>query len=160
MDCRSLRRPRDGNVNSNRRPSKRDWTVGLTAGVVLGAIFLGVGGRVAMRAIALADGRSPLFTLDGSVAVVLFGAIAGAIVAIIFLLARVFFPARRVLRVLFFWMVTIGFVLRGVSPLTLMNVVWFMPLFLAHGSLLNLYWCRVHLARRNPYVSNHAASVA
>ena len=31
---------------------------------------------------------------------------------------------------------------------------------LAHGSLLNLYWCRVHPARRTPHVSDVAPSIA
>ena len=146
-------------MNTNRRPNGRDWIVGLSAGTVLGAIFLGIGGRLAMRGIALAEGRMPLFTPEGSLAVVLLGAITGAIVASLFLLARVFFPSRRVLRVLFFWIVTLAVVLRGVSPLTLINVMWFVPLFLAHGSLLNLYWCRVHLTRRTRYVPSTATSL-
>jgi hypothetical protein len=147
-------------VNTNRRPNGRDWIVGLSAGAILGAIFLGVGGRVGMRAIALAQGAAGSFTVEGSLTVIGLGTLSGAIVALIFLVARVLFPSRRAPRVLFFWTLTLAIVLRGLNPVSPLNLTIFVPLFLAHGSLLNLYWCRVHLARRNRYVSNPTVSIA
>jgi predicted Abi (CAAX) family protease len=146
-------------VNTNRRPNGRDWIVGLSAGALLGAIFLGVGGRVGMRAIALAQGVAGSFTVEGTLTVIGLGTLSGAIVALIFLMARILFPSRRALRVTFFWMVTLAVVLRGLNPLTLLNIAIFVPLFLAHGSLLNLYWCRVYLSRRKD-VSHVAPSIA
>lgn len=143
----------------NHRPNGRDWTVGIIAGAVLGAIFLGVGGRIGMRLIAVAQGVAGSFTVEGSLTVVALGALCGAIVALIFVLARILFPMRRALRVAFFWTVTLAIVLRGLNPVTPLNLAIFVPLFLAHGTLLNLYWCRVHLARRNHYVPKPATSV-
>lgn len=145
-------------MTMDHRPNGRDWVAGVVAGAMLGAIFLGVGGRAAMRLVAVAQGAAGSFTIGGSMTVVALGALSGAIVALIFLVARILFPSRRAPRVIFFWTVTLGIVLRGLSPLTPLTLAIFVPLFLAHGSLLNLYWCRVHLARRNHYVSNHVAS--
>ena len=140
-------------MNVTHRPNGPDWLAGLTTGAALGAIFLGVGGRAGMRVIALAQGAPGSFTVEGSLTVVALGALSGAIVALIFLLARVLFPSRRVPRVLFFWTLTLAIVLRGLNPVTELNLAIFVPLFLAHGSLLNLYWCRVHLPRRHGRVS-------
>src|SRR5687768_3692362 len=147
-------------MNTSHRPGGRDWMVGLAAGALLGTAFLGVGGRAGMRLVAVAQGAAGGFTLGGSMTVVALGALSGAIVALIFLVARVLFPSRRAPRVVFFWAVTLAVVLRGLNPLTPLNLAIFVPLFLAHGSLLNLYWCRVHLARRKHYVSQSAAFVA
>ena len=141
-------------MNVTQRPNGRDWIVGLIAGTALGAIFLGAGGRAGMRLIALAQGAAGSFTVEGTLTVVGLGAVSGAIIALIFLVARVLFPSRRVPRVLFFWAVTLAIVLRGLNPLTVLNLAIFVPLFLAHGSLLNLYWCRVQLARRHGNVPN------
>ena len=74
-------------------------------------------------------------------------------------MARILFPSRRALRVTFFWMVTLAVVLRGLNPMTLLNIAIFVPLFPAHGSLLNLHWCRVHVARRK-HLSHVAPSIA
>jgi hypothetical protein len=101
-----------------------------------------------MRAVAVVNGAAGSFTLQGTITVVLLGALCGAIVAAIFLLARILFPRRRWARVAFFWVIIIAVALRGISPLTVANAVIFLPLFIAHGTLLNLYWCRVYLRGR------------
>ena len=146
-------------MTTDHRPKGRDWSVGVIAGAALGAVFLGIGSRVGMRAIALAQGGAGAFTVEGTITVVALGAVSGAIVALIFLVARVLFPSRRALRVLFFWTVTLAIVLRGLDPVTPLTLAIFVPLFLAHGSLLNMYWCRFHMSRRNRHAS-HAATLA
>jgi hypothetical protein len=133
-------------MHTPHRPDRRDWLAALTAGAVLGFVFLGVGARIGMRLIAVASRQAPTFTVEGSIAVSLLGALAGAIVATIFLLARTVFPARRWIRGLAFWAICGTIVLRGLHPVSLLNAVIFLPLFLGHGVLLHTYWCRIHLA--------------
>jgi hypothetical protein len=129
------------------RPTRRDWLVGVTAAAALGFIFLGVGSRAGMRLIALDLGQTPSFTIEGSIAVSLMGAATGALLGAVFLLVRVILPTRRWTRAAIFWAVCGALVLRGLNPVTTVNAAIFLPLFVVHGALLHMYWCRVHLAR-------------
>ena len=79
---------------------------------------------------------------------------SGAAVAVIFLLARTLFPQRRALRVASFWLLVTAIVFRGLDPVTPLTAAVFLPLFLAHGSLLFAYWCRVRMARSAPLTAN------
>ena len=130
------------------RPNGRDWFNGIVAGVALGAVFLGLGGRAGMRIIAIVNDQAPLFSVEGSIAVLLLGAGTGAVIAAIFLAARTLFPRYRSLRAAFFVLATAALVLRGLKPLSYASVTVFGPLFLLFGVLLQLYWCRIHLRRR------------
>lgn len=130
-------------MTTPRRPSFADWRAGLAAGTLLGILFLGAGGRLGMRLIAFSLGQTPIFTLDGSVAVVLLGAATGALVGALFLLSRALFPTRRFLRAASFWTVVSALVLRGLHPVTPVSAAIFLPLFAAHGALLHVYWCRI-----------------
>ena len=132
-------------MNDRRRPQLADWFAGVLAGTLLGVIFLGVGGRIAMRVIALVENQPHGFTWDGSMAVVMLGAAAGAATGGIFLISRTFFPRQQALRVGFFWIVVAAFVARGLNPVTASRVAIFAPLFLAHGGLMFFYWCRIRL---------------
>jgi hypothetical protein len=60
--------------------------VGLGAG--LGLCFLGIGGRIAMRANAIALGQSPMLNAGGTFTVVVAGAAAGAAGALLYALSR------------------------------------------------------------------------
>ena len=129
------------------RPDRRDWLAGLAAGASLGFVFLGIGARVGMRVIARSSGQAPIFTIEGSIAVSLLGALTGALIATIFLLVRTALPTRRWVRGALFWAVCGALALRGLSPVTVLNAGIFLPLFLVHGILLHTFWCRVYLAR-------------
>src|SRR5919197_105095 len=111
------------------RPRGRDWLAGLAAGAVLGLVLLGIGGRIGMRLVAMHGGQPGIFTIDGSVVVSLLGAVAGAVVAVIFLLARAVSPRHSWLRGVAFWTICLAIVLRGIRPLSVFNVVIFLPLF-------------------------------
>ncbi len=62
----------------------------LIRGTLLGLVILGIGGRVLMRVIAHMEGRIPVFTPEGSIAVVFFGTVAGAGSGVIYYLLRRF----------------------------------------------------------------------
>src|SRR5215213_1113330 len=95
------------------RPGRRDWIAGLLAGAGLGFVFLGIGARVGMRAVAITAGQTPTFTIEGSIAVTLLGAATGAGIATIFLLLRTALPTRRWTRGALFWAICATLVLRG-----------------------------------------------
>ena len=130
-------------MTSHRRPNIADWRAGLIVGAALGALILGAGGRLGMRVIAIAQDRAPAFSIDGSIAVTLLGAGAGAVVAVFFLLARTAFPTRRLGRVSLFWALLAWVVWRGLNPVSTLNVAVFAPLFLLHAGLLTAWWCRI-----------------
>jgi hypothetical protein len=46
-------------MRDRRRLSRRDWAAALALGAALGLVFFGGGGRLAMRAVALASDRAP-----------------------------------------------------------------------------------------------------
>jgi hypothetical protein len=140
-------------MHTTERPRRKDWIAGIIAGAVLGFVFLGAGGRAGMRIIAEASGQAPSFSIEGSIAVALLGAAAGAAVAAIFLMARVVFPTRRWLRGTLFWVVCGLIVLRGLNPVSTLNAAVFMPLFLMHGVLLHTFWCRVYLPRTRAHAT-------
>jgi hypothetical protein len=114
---------------------------------LLGILFLGIGGRIGMRVIALVLGQAPGISVGGSLTVVFLGAAAGTAVGAIFLLARTLFPRRRIARVTFFWGVVGAIVVRGLNPLTTLTAAVFVPLFVAHGALLFAYWCRIRIRK-------------
>jgi hypothetical protein len=57
------------------------WLAALVLGAVLGALVLGVGGRLAMRGISLWEGRPRQFTVAGTLTIVGFGAAFGTAAA-------------------------------------------------------------------------------
>lgn len=134
-------------MNTSHRLGRRDWLTGLGAGAILGFLFLGIGSRAGMRLVALASGQAPAFSIEGSIAVALLGALTGAALAAVFLFVRIILPTRQWTRGAIFWMVCAALVLRGLRPVTPLNAGIFIPLFVAHGVLLHAFWCRVHLAR-------------
>jgi hypothetical protein len=134
-------------MHTIRRPRRSDWLAGLGAGAVLGFVILGVGARAGMRFFAVSSGQTPSFTIEGSVAVGLLGALTGAVVATLFLLVRVTLPSRRWTRAAIFWAICVALALRGLHPVTALKSAIFLPLFVVHGVLLHTYWCRIHLAR-------------
>ena len=143
-------------MNDGRRPQFADWLAGVLAGTLLGIVFLGMGGRIAMRAIAVAQGQPQSFSWGGSLTVVMLGAVAGAAIGIIFLIARTLFPRPQALRVGFFWLVVAAFVARGLNPVSVLNVSLFAPLFVVHGTLMFLYWCRIRFRVAGPALAGSA----
>ena len=51
----------------------------VVAGALFGAVLIGAGGRLVMRVLAALNGIAPVFSFGGSMEVVLYGAIVGAV---------------------------------------------------------------------------------
>jgi hypothetical protein len=103
----------------------------LIRGALLGLIILGVGGRLVMRVIAHMEGRVPVFTPEGSMAVVFSGTLAGALSGLIYYLLRRFVHKP--------WVRTAAFIAiceliswRGVSGLLPLPQAMFMTLTLVY----------------------------
>jgi hypothetical protein len=101
----------------------------LIRGTLLGMIILGIGSRLLMRVVAHMEGRVPVFTPEGSIAVVFYGTVAGAFSGLIYYLLRRF--VRKP------WVRTAAFITicelvawRGVSGLLPLPQVMFMALAL------------------------------
>jgi hypothetical protein len=73
----------------------RKLIVGALAGAMLGALFIGLGGRMVMRTLAVAVAREPAFSIGGSLEVIAYGAIIGLVSGAAFALARSVLPGRR-----------------------------------------------------------------
>jgi hypothetical protein len=109
----------------------------LACGAFVGALVLGVGGRIAMRGYALLDYQEPYFTLPGSATVVAIAAAAGAATGLLMWAANRLFRSSVIARQLFFW---VGFVLltaRVLHPLSLQRIEVFGPLAALHGIVLS-----------------------
>ena len=121
----------------------------LIRGTLLGLVILGIGGRLVMRVVAHMEGRVPVFTPEGSVAVVFYGTVAGAFSGLIYHLLRRFVHKP--------WIRTVAFIglcelvaWRGVSGLLPVPKAMFMTLALAFLVIVDFMGRRAGDARANP----------
>lgn len=124
-----------------RRPSVALWIRSAVLGAVLGTIFLGIGGRIAMRGIALAQGAAGGFSFGGTSTVVFLGTLAGLAAGLIYVACRSFVRRPAWARVLF-GAIILAIALRGLKPLDPLRLVLFLPLFLVFGIALDRLWER------------------
>ena len=120
----------------------------LLRGTVLGLIILGIGGRLVMRVVAHMEGRVPVFTPEGSLAVVFYGTVAGLFSGLIYHLLRRFVHKP--------WLRTAAFIAiceliswRGVSGLLPIPQAMFMSLALVYLVLVDFLGRRSAHARAN-----------
>jgi hypothetical protein len=120
----------------------RDWRDGVLLGAALGAVILGAGGRVAMRAAALAVEQEPAFTIGGSATVVGAGTITGVAAAAYFL-ALGFIPGMgRIAKTVAFWLGTLLLALAIIWPVNVRRLELFLPLAAAFNAALQFIWSR------------------
>lgn len=121
-----------------KRLSPRAQAVLLTLiwGLGLGALILGIGGRVAMRVIAVATTRTGAFSLGGTGTVVFLGLASGALAALILLVARYLFWRWRPVTTVVFWLVLTAITLRGLRPIDQLRLLTFLPLVALFGVVL------------------------
>ena len=124
-------------------PSKQDWLVAVLLGVAGGTFILGVGGRVAMRGIAVMSGGTGAFSWGGTMTVVLLGALSGLVGALVLMGVRSLLPRRAALRGIIYWAFLILVALRGLNPLDPQRLLLFMPLILLYGITLQVLSCEV-----------------
>ena len=132
----------------------RDWVRHSLIGLGVGAVVLGIGGRVAMRGIAVLSGAPPGFSFGGSLTVVLLGALSGLVGALILTGLRVFLPGRWFLQTVIFYAALVLITLRGLRPVDSQRLFLFLPLVLIYGFLLRV------LSRRRTLVTDAAVKVA
>lgn len=128
------------------RPLRKDWLVAALLGLVIGTIVLGIGGRLAMRGIALVQGIAPGFSIGGTMTVIFLGAVCGLVGGLIFAGTRALAPGSRIVRGTLFWAILVLITLRGLAPLDVPKLAFFLPLLLGFGTLLNAAWCRFRAA--------------
>ena len=129
-------------LKHSRRPSGKDWLFAAALGLAIGTIVLGIGGRLAMRGIALVQGRAPGFTIGGTTTVVFLGAVCGLVGCLIFVGLRALLPGNRLVRGVLFWVILVLITLRGLHPLDVPKLAFFLPLVIGYGALVTVIWCR------------------
>ena len=128
----------------------RDRLRDVAVGAGVGALVLGIGGRSAMRGIAILSGAPPSFSFGGSLRVVLLGALAGLVGGLILLGLRALLPKRWLIQTLLFYVIILLITLRGLRPIDAQRLMLFLPLVLAYGFLVRI------LTRRRRPVSEEA----
>lgn len=117
----------------------------LIRATLLGLVILGIGGRLLMRVVAHMEGRAPAFTPEGSVAVVFYGAVAGAFSGLVYYVLGRFVhkPWRRTGA----FIAICGLVsLRGVSGLLPLPQAMFVALALVYLVIVDVLGRRAHHA--------------
>lgn len=135
---------------------RKRWLAGAGFGVALGTLVLGVGGRFAMRAIALLEGQTVGFSIGGTTTVVLLGALSGLVGALVLVGLQLILRKRRFLRGALFWAFLILITLRGLRPLDVHRVGLFLPLVILYGSSLQFAWCRFRSKRGSAHATIQA----
>lgn len=128
----------------------RSLFTALLIGTITGALFLGVGGRLAMRGLALASGTPPGFSFGGTLSVVLSGAIAGVIGGILLFAAAQFLPVLLRVRGLIFGLLCYLVATPGFRPPQLLVFAMFAPTFLAYGIATVMLYERCTRMERSP----------
>jgi hypothetical protein len=118
------------------------WAFGPMLGIALGLPVLGGGGRIAMRVIAHATNVAPSFSIEGTITVLLMGAVSGAAGGLIYAVLARLLPTRQIARALAFAAVLILLTLRGTSPSTPVTLSLFLPVMLVYGTLFHVAWQR------------------
>lgn len=114
------------------------WLFGLLLGAGVGLLVLGVGGRVAMRAIAIANGTPPAFSIGGTATVVWLGLVSGLGGGLIYVVLYRFVPRPRLLRTALFAIAVVLLTLRGLRPVQPHALEWFLPLALGYGAIVDV----------------------
>lgn len=135
--------------------SRSLWMFDPLVGIALGLLILGIGGRIAMRVIAHATYAAPSFSFNGTMTVVLMGAVSGAAGGVIYAVLARFLPDRAVIRAALFGVILTLLTLRGTSPSTPLSLSLFLPLALLYGALLDY----VHRRRFAPSAPTLASQI-
>jgi hypothetical protein len=117
-------------------PATRRAALTLLSATLLGTLVLGLGGRLAMHAVARLDSGNGGFTLGGTLTVIGLGAASGALGGVILWLARTLLRRWPPLPSLVYWGALALLALRGLRPLDAQRLLLFLPLVAGFGALL------------------------
>lgn len=126
---------------------RRSLRSALILGALVGLVFLGIGGRIAMRVFAMLDGSPSNFSLAGSLPAIFMGAVWGMLGGALLWLGRRQFPASPIARGALFWILLTLIFLRGLNPLSVDRLLAFTPCFVLYGAALYRLWCHRFVAR-------------
>jgi hypothetical protein len=85
------------------RPAWADKLIrGLLAGAIVGLVVGGIGGRAAMRLIAVEQGRTPMWSVSGSLTVVFVATLFGIGAGVLYAFVRPHIPGKGLARALLF----------------------------------------------------------
>jgi hypothetical protein len=116
---------------------------GLLCGLIVGAVILGVGGRIVMSVIALMGHVTPTWSLGGTLNVIAFGAIVGAVSGLAYAAVRQYLPGPRVVKGLLAGLLLFGamLLLRPSSARTAMSgfTTLTVPILLMFGVIELVY---------------------
>jgi hypothetical protein len=122
------------------RHSAAPWLRGAMLGALLGTLFLGIGGRAAMRAIGSLQGAPPGFSIGGTTTVVFLGAASGLAAGLIYVTCRRLLQRHQWWARGLFAVILLGVTLRGLRPVDSQRLIIFLPLFVAFGFALDRVW--------------------
>jgi hypothetical protein len=120
----------------------RTWIRGPLLGAAIGLPVLGLGGRLAMRAIAVRSAAPLTGTVEGTLKVLLAGAASGTIAGGVYALLAWLLPSRRTLRVCTFALLLTAVTLRGLHPVQPYPLALFTPLVVLFGVVFEAAWHR------------------
>jgi len=142
-----------------RRLREHAWLFALAAGSVTGFVFLGVGGRIAMRLFALHTGARPSMALGGTTTVILMGVVSGVGGAAIRAAAWTWLPTRLPVWVgsTIFAIACLLLTLRGLKPVDAERLTYFLPCVAAYIIALELVWRRWTVLRHRAVTRGDAA---
>ena len=142
-----------------RRLREHAWLFAPAAGSVTGFIFLGVGGRIAMRLFAIHTGAPPSMSLGGTTTVILMGVVSGVGGAAIRAAAATWLPKRLPVWIgsTIFATACLLLTLRGLKPVDAARLTYFLPWVAAYIIAFELMWWRWTVLRHRVVTQCDAA---
>jgi hypothetical protein len=133
------------------RIRQHPWIVAMLLGAATGFVFLGVGSRIAMRLFALHNGQPPGLSVGGTVTIIFMGVVSGIGGAAIRAAAATWLPRRApdVVGTSIFAVACFLLTLRGLNPVDVTKLAYFLPLTVAYAVAFELLW-----RRRRPVASD------
>lgn len=120
------------------------WAFALVAGALGGLVILGVGGRIAMRLIGLHTGQPGGWTAGGTMTVIFMGVVSGVGGGAIRAAASAWLPRRlpESVGTAVFAIACLFLTLRGLDPVDVTRLVFFLPLTIAYVVAFEMMWRR------------------
>ncbi len=129
-------------------PAVRAGFLTVLAGTVFGFLILGVGGRLAMHAIARLTGGTGGFTLGGTATVLFLGTASGAGAGLVLFTARLFLRRWPPLPTIVFWAAVLAYTLPKLDLRDPLELGLFLPVAILFGVLLQYMTSQIPLRRQ------------